>query len=235
MRGILNGVDYDEWRTVGNPYLAFPFSLEDPSGKALNKAAIQAELGLVADASIPLFGTVGRLAEQKGVDLILGALEEMLSVPMQFVALGTGQPEFQAALTALARRHPRQVSVRIGFDGALSHRIEAGCDFFVMPSRFEPCGLNQMYSLRYGTIPIVRRTGGLDDSVADYREDPEHANGIKFDEYSGRALAKAMRKALALYAQPDWLEHYRRNAMGADFSWDRTRVEYEQVYRGFSK
>jgi starch synthase len=235
MRGILNGVDYDEWRTVGNPHLAFPFSLEDPSGKALNKAAIQAELGLVADASIPLFGTVGRLAEQKGVDLILGALEEMLSVPMQFVALGTGQPEFQAALTALARRHPRQVSVRIGFDGALSHRIEAGCDFFVMPSRFEPCGLNQMYSLRYGTIPIVRRTGGLDDSVADYREDPEHANGIKFDEYSGRALAKAMRKALALYAQPDWLEHYRRNAMGADFSWDRTRVEYEQVYRGFSK
>lgn len=235
LRGILNGVDYEEWRTTGNPHLAFPYSIGDLTGKALNKAALQAEMGLRAEASVPLFGTVSRLAEQKGCDLILGALEEMLSVPMQFVALGTGQPEFESALRGLARRFPRQVSVRIGFDGALAHRIEAACDFFLMPSRFEPCGLNQMYSLRYGTLPIVRRTGGLDDSVTDYREDPLRANGIKFDEYSSRALVKAMRKALALFARGDWMDHYRCNGMAADFSWDRTRTEYEGLYSGFSK
>ncbi len=232
LTGILNGVDYEEWRTVGNSHLAFPFAADDLHGKANSKLALQAEMGLLPDLSIPLFGTVGRLASQKGVDLILGALEEMLSCPMQFVALGTGQPEYQTALLSLARRHPDKVNVRIGFDGAMSHRIEAGLDFFLMPSRFEPCGLNQMYSLRYGTVPIVRRTGGLDNSVVDYREDPDIANGIKFDEYSGRALAKAMRKALVLFGQPAWLDHYRRNGMNVDFSWDRTRLAYERVYQG---
>ncbi len=148
------------------------------------------------------------------------------------MSLGSGQREFQSALTALARRYPDKVGSRVSFDVALSHRIEAACDFFLMPSRFEPCGLNQMYSLRYGTIPIVRRTGGLADSVFDLRDDPARANGIKFESYSSRALAKAMRKALALHAQPEWLDFYRRNAMAADFSWDRTRVAYEEVYRG---
>lgn len=232
LRGILNGVDYEEWRTVENPALGFAYSVEDMEGKARNKLALQAELGLPPDPAIPLFGTVGRLADQKGVDLVLGALEEMLATPMQFVLLGTGQPQFQSALTALARRHPTKVGGRIGFDGPLSHRIEAGCDFFLMPSRFEPCGLNQMYSLRYGTIPIVRRTGGLDDSVIDYRDDPALANGIKFESYSSRALSKAITKAMALYAEPEWFAFYRRNAMLADFSWDRTRAAYEEVYRG---
>ena len=149
--------------------------------------------------SIPLFGNIGRLAEQKGVEIMLGALEEMLSAKMQFVAIGSGAPAFQRAYQDLARRYPSQVAVRIGFDEGLSHRIEAGCDFFLMPSRFEPCGLNQMYGLRYGTIPIVRTTGGLDDTVIDVREDAGKANGIKFIEYSATALAKGIRKALALY------------------------------------
>lgn len=232
LRGILNGVDYDEWRTVGNPYLPFSYTAEDLSGKALVKAALQTEMGLPPRAGVPLFGTVGRLADQKGVDIALGALEEMLASPIQFVSLGSGQREFQSALTALARRHPDKVGSRVSFDVALSHRIEAACDFFLMPSRFEPCGLNQMYSLRYGTIPIVRRTGGLDDSVIDLRDDPERCNGIKFESYSSRALAKAMRKALALFHEPEWLSFYRRNAMAADFSWDRTRAAYEEVYRG---
>ena len=120
--------------------------------------------------------------------------------------------------------------MRIGYDEGLAHRIEAGCDFYLMPSRFEPCGLNQMYSLRYGTIPIVRATGGLDDSVIDFTQDAERANGIKFQEYSARALAKAIRKALALYEQPDLLRHYRRNAMKSDFSWERTVDEYLKAY-----
>jgi starch synthase len=130
----------------------------------------------------------------------------------------------------LAKRYPTKVSIRLDFNQPLSHRIEAGSDFFLMPSRYEPCGLNQMYSLRYGTIPIVRITGGLDDSVVDINEDAEHANGIKFEEYSVRALSKAIRKALVLYDNPTLLEHYRENGMQADFSWERTAAEYGMVY-----
>src|SRR5262249_51161006 len=151
------------------------------------------------DPGIPLFGSIGRLVDQKGMDIMLGALAEMLHANIQFALLGNGAPAFEKAFHDLAMRFPKSVSVRIGYDEGLSHRIEAGCDFFLMPSRFEPCGLNQMYSLRYGAIPIVRATGGLVNTVVDIREDPTSANGIKFYEYSGRALAKGIRKALALY------------------------------------
>src|SRR6185295_2524541 len=164
-RGILNGVDYDEWNTTSNPFLKHPFSAEDLTGKASQKAALQEEFGLPVEPNAPLFASVTRLAEQKGVEIQLGALEEMVAANMPFVLLGSGSPEFERAYTGFARRHPLKAAVRLGFDQALSHRIEAGADFFVMPSRFEPCGLNQMYSLRYGTIPIVRATGGLDDTV----------------------------------------------------------------------
>jgi len=228
--GILNGVDYDEWNTINNPYLKHPYSRAGLSGKAADKLELQKEFGLPADASLPLFGGIGRLTEQKGVEIMLGALEEMLTTNLQFVAVGSGAPAFQRAYQDLARRYPSQVAVRIGFDEGLSHRIEAGCDFFLMPSRFEPCGLNQMYGLRYGTIPIVRTTGGLDDTVIDVREDAAKANGIKFVEYSAPALAKGIRKALALFAQPEALNHFRQNGMAADFSWDRTVTQYLQAY-----
>ena len=135
-----------------------------------------------------------------------------------------------AAIMELAARFPNKVAVRIGYDEGLSHRIEAGCDFYLMPSHFEPCGLNQMYSLRYGTIPVVRATGGLDDSVIDFTQDAARANGIKFQEYSARALAKAIRKALAVYGQPELFRRYRRNAMKADFSWKLTVGKYLKVY-----
>jgi starch synthase len=228
--GILNGVDYEEWNTISNPYLKHAYTAADLSGKAANKLELQKEFDLPIDAEVPLFGNIGRLAEQKGVEILLGALEQMLSSGLQFVAVGSGAPAFQRAYQDLTRRHPTQVAVRIGFDEGLSHRIEAGCDFFLMPSRFEPCGLNQMYGLRYGTIPIVRTTGGLDDTVIDIREDPEKANGIKFIEYSASALAKGIRKALALYEEPELLHRFRTNAMSADFSWNRTVGEYLKVY-----
>ena len=182
-------------------------------------------------AEVPLFATVTRLADQKGVDILLAALEEMLATDMQFVLLGSGDPALQRGYQALARRYPTKVVARIGYDHALSHRIEAGCDFFLMPSRFEPCGLNQMYSLRYGAIPIVRRTGGLDDSVVDLTENPDLADGIKFTEFTSRALTNAIRKAQVLFHTPELLAQMRKNAMTADFSWDRTTVEYEKVYR----
>jgi starch synthase len=228
--GILNGVDYDEWKTTDNPYLRYPFSATDLSGKAANKLALQQEFGLPPEPAVPLFGSIGRLVEQKGIDIMLGALEEMLSTNIQFVQLGNGAPTFQRACQELARRFPLRAAPRYGFDEGLSHRIEAGCDFFLMPSRFEPCGLNQMYSLRYATIPIARATGGLDDTVIDIKEDAERANGIKFQEYSSRALAKGVHKALALYQEPELLHRYRLNAMAADFSWARTAEEFLKVY-----
>jgi starch synthase len=150
---------------------------------------------------------------------------------MQFVLLGSGSPAYERGYHELARRFPSKVAVRVGYDEGLSHRIEAGCDFYLMPSRFEPSGLNQMYSLRYGTIPIVRATGGLDDSVIDYTEDAASANGIKFHEFSARALAKAIRKALALYGHPTLLRRFRQTAMKADFSWNQTIGEYLKAYK----
>jgi starch synthase len=229
--GILNGVDYDEWDTVNDRYTPFKYSPQDLSGKTADKLELQKEFGLPMDARVPLFGSVGRLVEQKGVDIMLGALEEMVNAGLQFVQIGSGAAAFEAAFRDLARRHPTQVAVKIGFEEAVSHRVEAGCDFFLMPSRFEPCGLSQMYSLHYGTIPIVRAVGGLDDTVIDIREDADAADGIKFHDYSSSALAKAIRKALALYQEPELLERFRQNGMAADFSWDRTAVQYTDVYR----
>jgi starch synthase len=229
--GILNGVDYDEWNTERNPHLCCPYSADDLFGKNANKAELQRECGLPVNLKVPLFGSITRLAEQKGVDIALGALEEMLHTGIQFVLLGSGTPNYERAFLNLAERFPSRAAVRLGFDQGLSHRIEAGCDFFIMPSRFEPCGLNQMYSLRYGTIPIVRTTGGLDDTVLDATHDTRKANGIKFTEYSAQALAKAIRKALIIYEDPKLLDTYRQHAMAADFSWNRTVAEYEVAYK----
>jgi starch synthase len=228
--GILNGVDGEEWNPATDPLLPQTFSATCLAGKTACKLALQKEMGLPETADTPLFGTISRLAEQKGVDIQLGALEEMLSANLQFVLLGSGSRAYEHGYGELARRFPHQVAVRVGHDEGLAHRIEAGCDFYLMPSRFEPSGLNQMYGLRYGTIPIVRGVGGLDDSVIDFTEDAVRANGIKFKEYSSRALAKAIRKALALYQHPDLLLQYRRNGMKSDFSWDQTVDEYLKVY-----
>ena len=230
LKGILNGVDYNEWKTVGNPRLEHSFTAQRLQGKSQQKRALQKEFGLPVRSDVPLFGVISRLSEQKGMDIELVALEEMLASPMQFVLLGSGASKFEQAFKDLAARHPEKVGVRIGFDQALSHRIEAGADFFLMPSRFEPSGLNQLYSLRYGAVPIVRATGGLADSVTDITEDIATANGIKFTDYSPAALAKAIRKALVLFAHPDLMRHYRRSGMTADFSWERASQKYEEIY-----
>lgn len=228
--GILNGVDYGEWNTNQNPHLPNSYTATRLAGKTKVKLALQKELGLPERIDAPLFGTISRLAEQKGVDIELGALEEMLSADIQFVLLGSGSPVFERGYQQLAKRFPDRVAVRIGYNEGLAHRIEAGCDFYLMPSQFEPCGLNQMYSLRYGTIPIVRATGGLDDSVIDFTQDPMEANGIKFQEYSARALAKAIRKALAIYKQPKLFDQFRQNAFRSDFSWKQTVAAYIKSY-----
>jgi starch synthase len=228
--GILNGADYEEWNTTHNRCLTARYSARDLSGKAQQKLDLQRELGLRVEARTPLFGNVTRLVEQKGVDILLGALEEMLPTGLQFALLGAGDPHYEQAFVDLARRHPNQVAVRIGYDQCLAHRIEAGADFYLMPSRYEPCGLNQMYSQRYGTIPIVRATGGLDDTVVDMTEDQGRANGIKFWDYSVPALSKAIRKALVLYQTPELLRYYQQNAMKEEFSWRQTAAKYLEVF-----
>jgi starch synthase len=230
--GILNGVDYEEWNTEHNPYLAQPYSVSHMEGKGANKSALQEELGLPPRPDVPLFGSITRLAHQKGIDLLLGALEESMAGDVQLAALGSGDLRYEEAFRTLARRYPKKVALRLGFNQGLSHRIEAGSDFFLMPSLFEPCGLNQMYSLRYGTIPIVRATGGLDDTVVDASEDAALADGIKFSEPSVRALVHAVRKARVLYNAPPALGHYRHNAMEADFSWERTTQKYIELFAG---
>lgn len=228
--GILNGIDCDEWNPAKDDHLVRSYSVGRLAGKMANKLALQTEFELPMAKDVPLFGTITRLAEQKGVDIQLGALQEMLSTNMQFVLLGSGASAYERGYHELTRRFPDKVAVRLGYNEGLAHRIEAGCDFYLMPSRFEPSGLNQMYSLRYGTIPVVRATGGLDDSVIDFTENAALANGIKFREFSARALAKAIRKALALYERPALLRQFRRNAMKADFSWEHTIGEYIRIY-----
>lgn len=232
LSGILNGVDPEEWDPDSDPALAARFSAADPAGKADCKAALQRELGLAERSDVPLFANISRLTDQKGSSLIIEAVRHLLGAgeSLQLALLGSGEKALENAFRDLARRFPDQVAARIGFDPALSHRIEAGADFYLMPSRFEPCGLNQLYSLRYGAIPVVRATGGLQDSVVDPREDAARATGIKFTPYTEGALQKAILKALALWQEPAWLRHLRHNGMTTDFSWEKQSAEYVSLY-----
>ncbi|MEE2948291.1 MAG: glycogen synthase GlgA [Verrucomicrobiota bacterium] len=236
LTGVLNGVDYAEWNTTDNPHLAATYSADAPEGKAANKRALQQELGLPLIDDVPLFGNISRFAEQKGIDLLLGALEERLGdgTAFQFAGLGSGDAGLEEAMRRLTRQFPGQVAVKVGFDNSLAHRIEAGSDFFVMPSRFEPCGLNQLYSLRYGAVPVVRATGGLENSIIDIGQGDETATGIKFTDCSIGALGQALDQAVNLYADPPRLAKVRENGMHSDFSWTRTTAEYGRLYATIS-
>ena len=231
LTGILNGVDYDEWNTTGNPHLKHSYDAENLRGKSLLKRSLQKEFGLPQNSRIPIFATVTRLdPNQKGIGILLDALKASLAQDFQFILLGSGDAGYESEFAAFAAEHPTRIGVRIGYDHPLAHRIEAGCDFFLMPSRYEPCGLNQMYSLRYGSIPIVRATGGLEDSVIEFHEDPDLANGLKFREYSAEALAKCIRRAVVMFETPGLLKRLRVAGMKADHSWNRTATEYIRFY-----
>ena len=234
--GVLNGVDYSEWNTTNNPYLVAPYSADSPSKKAENKIALQHELGLREQSDIPLFGNISRFAEQKGIDILIEALQHRLNTGavFQFAGLGNGDLSLESAMKALSERYPNQIAIRIGYDTRLAHIIEAGTDFFVMPSRFEPCGLNQLYSLRYGSVPIVRATGGLENSIIDLQPRIDIATGIKFVEPSPTALSQALDIALELYHDKSRLYKVRDNGMRADFSWDRTIIEYDRLYKSIA-
>ncbi len=232
--GILNGADYETWNPETDPHLAARYHAGDLSGKAIDKSALQREFGLAETTDRPLIGIVSRLAEQKGFDLLLAALPGLARQRLQIVVLGSGDPRLEEALRAARREFPDWLGVRIGYDEALSHRIEAGADMFLMPSRYEPCGLNQIYSLRYGTIPIVHRTGGLADTVVDLTPTTRRnrtATGFVFDEPTSSDLRASVTRAIEGYRQPDLWQTLIQTAMAQDFSWDTSARRYLDLYR----
>lgn len=231
VHGILNGVDSEEWHPSRDAHTAARFSREDPSGKAVCKADLQRTLGLPERSEVPVLAVISRLAEQKGIDLVAEVLDDILAQEVQFVLLGTGEAALHQAFERLKARHPTRIGLTLGFDVALSHKIEAGADIFLMPSRYEPCGLNQMYSLAYGTIPVVRATGGLDDTIQPFDPSAGTGNGFKFTEATAAALRSAIDEALRIYRQPAQWTRLAQNAMACDFSWDRSAREYEALYQ----
>jgi len=231
--GILNGIDTRTWNPATDPYLPRRYEFAHLKGKEANKAALRQRFGLSAESSAPVLGAVCRITQQKGLDLLLGIGDEIAAMPAQLVVLGTGDRSLEAALSGLAARHPGQFAVRIGFDDGLAHLIEAGADIFLMPSRFEPCGLNQMYSLRYGTPPLVRETGGLADTVVDCNEATladGTANGFVFNDASPEALFQTIRRAVSAWHDKALWHKLQRNGMVLDFSWSKAAASYKAIY-----
>ena len=229
LSGILNGVDPEIWNPERDPALAARYSIDEPDGKAACKRALQAEVGLEPQADAPLFGIVSRLTWQKGLDLMLAALPMLLQRGAQLLVQGTGEAGLEAAFVEAQRAHPGRVATRIGYDEALAHRVVAGSDVIAVPSRFEPCGLTQMYGLRYGTLPLVRRVGGLADTVVDLG-DAEHATGFVFDAATPAAAEIALGQALDLYRQPAAWRALMRRGMAQDFSWNVAASSYLKLY-----
>jgi len=235
LSGIINGIDYQEWNPETDKFIEHQFSTDDPSGKVLTKAAIQEEFGLKVDASIPLFSMISRLADQKGfVELLSGspcALEKLVrDLPLQFIIIGTGEKGLEDRLIELGRNYDN-LSVNILFSNRAAHRVEAGSDFFLMPSKYEPCGLNQLYSLRYGTIPVARRTGGLADSIIDLDESPKTGTGILFSSMTSDAILEAIDRALVWWKTgTPTITEIRRRCMQWDSTWIRSARSYLSIY-----
>ncbi|HLK50887.1 MAG TPA: glycogen synthase GlgA [Bryobacteraceae bacterium] len=223
LSGILNGVDYQEWNPETDRYLTANYSARDLSGKRAAKLALLAEMGLAPDADRPLLGIVSRFAHQKGMDLVVEACSELQSEDFALATLGSGDAPLETAFQAMAAAQPDRFAIRLGYNDGLAHRIEAGSDIFLMPSRYEPCGLNQIYSLRYGTVPVVHATGGLDDTV-------EKETGFKFTGLSAANLAGAIREALAAYADRKAWTARMRLGMAKDFSWDASAAQYQRLF-----
>lgn len=225
LTGIVNGIDYKQWNPKTDPYLPAHFSATDLAGKKICKQHLLTEYGLPPEAiDRPLIGIVSRFASQKGTELVAQVIPGILAENMYLVVLGNGDPGYEDYFQRLASENPGRIGVRIGFDNGLAHRIEAGSDMFLMPSRYEPCGLNQLYSLRYGTVPIVRATGGLDDTI-------EESTGFKFAEYTGHAFWQAIRAAVDTYANRDSWQQMVARGMQKDFSWDFSAAAYSALYR----
>ncbi|MGE5027937.1 MAG: glycogen synthase GlgA, partial [Betaproteobacteria bacterium] len=224
LTGIVNGIDTHDWNPAVDPHLAQNYDAATLTGKAANKRALQERMGLAPDPDVPLLGVISRITHQKGVDLLLEIAPRLLAEPAQIVLLGTGDAELENGFRRLALAHPGKTGIMIGFDEGLSHLIEAGADLFLMPSRFEPCGLNQMYSQRYGTPPVVHATGGLADTVAD------GVSGFLFEPMTAEGFYASVQRALAAYRDNKAWRQIQRNGMKQDFSWKKSAEDYLALY-----
>lgn len=233
LHGIANGIDVAEWDPSTDRLIAQRYDQDRLTAKAFNKEALQERLGLPQEPAVPMIGMVSRLTHQKGIDLVIEVAREIVGLPAQLVVLGSGERELEAALAALASANAQRVAVRLGYDEPLAHLIEAGADLFLMPSRFEPCGLNQMYSQRYGTPPVARATGGLVDTIVDTTPETVAAGtatGFLFEEESPTALLAAVERAIERYREPKAWRQIQRAGMAKDFSWDAAARKYAEVY-----
>ncbi len=229
--GILNGVDYDEWNPETDTFIASHYSAKDLSGKALCKRDLQQIFGLVEEPETPVIGIVSRLVEQKGIDVIAGAIHRLLGSDIQFVLLGAGEGWAHSFFGDLPLRYPGRFGCYIGYNNMIAHKIEAGADFFLMPSRFEPCGMNQMFSLRYGTLPIVSSTGGLNDTVENFNEETLEGTGFKFHDLTADALLNTVKWAVHTFNnRKEAMETLIRRAMNMKFTWDDAAEKYEKVF-----
>ena len=229
--GILNGVDYDEWSPQTDKFIAAKFSPQDLSGKAMCKQDLLAAFGIpTADVKLPVIGVVSRFAAQKGFDLIAQIADRLAREEMIVVALGAGDKTYEEMFLRLNKQFPKKIAVKVAYDNAIAHQIEAGADMFLMPSRYEPCGLNQIYSLKYGTVPIVRATGGLDDTIEPWDARTGKGTGFKFSEYNGESLLLTIKHALSAYRDQTSWQALMRNGMNKDFSWNASAREYGKIY-----
>lgn len=229
LHGITNGIDLDVWNPKTDKAVAKAFDANDAGGKTECKRALQKECGF-PETNAPLFSMVTRLADQKGLDILAPLMEDLLKQDAQFVILGTGTKNYEALLDELSKKYPEKLKVFLKFDDALSHRIYAGGDFFVMPSRFEPCGLGQLIAMRYGTLPVARKTGGLSDTVTDFEKNKEKGNGVVFEAYTKEALSQAFSRALKLYKNAAEYKSVMQRALAFDASWENSARKYLQIY-----
>ena len=233
LTGIINGIATNEWDPVTDRHLVKNYSNKKLSDKAANKSALQQQMGLAVDAGIPLFGVVSRLSHQKGIDMLIQIMPQLIKIPAQLVVLGSDHAELEHQLSTLAQTYPDAIAVRIGFNEALSHLIEAGADCFLMPSRFEPCGLNQMYSQRYGTPPVVHATGGLLDTVVDCTPTTladGSASGFLFYPMTADNLLSTIKRATLAYHNKKTWQRLQKNGMAKDFSWQASATAYQEIY-----
>lgn len=229
--GITNGVDYDVWNPANDRYLAAHYNADDLAGKRICKLDLLRKFGLPENLERPIIASVSRLTSQKGFDLIKEAVGSILETGATFIALGSGASEYEDFFQAMRNHAPRQVGVYVGFNEPLAHQIEAGADIFLMPSLYEPCGLNQMYSTRYGTVPVVRATGGLDDTVQDFDRVSGSGNGFKFERYAAQPMLEKIHEALYCYAEPEIWSKIQLNGMRVDNSWTAAASKYMNFYR----
>jgi starch synthase len=233
LTGIINGIDADQWNPETDTAISERYTILTLPKKQLNKTALQIRHALPVDDTLPVFVLISRLVEQKGIDMILDCLPEMLTLPLQFILLGKGESRFEQQLTTIANRYPDKIAITLGYDEALAHQLEAGADVFLMPSRFEPCGLNQLYSQRYGTVPIASKTGGLADTVIDALPETlsnKTATGFVFNQATSGSLMEAIKRALLVYSQPKAWKQLQINGMQKDYSWNSSTKEYMALY-----